>query len=446
MSDAVAAGFDRQQLSLASEAYIWGFPRMLYAKYLRDLQKTATQYNRMYAMDRMATPDHGGVNVDTLYGVSWLDVGAEPIVIDLPDAHDRYYSLSLIDVYANNFAYVGRRTTGTKAQKVLLAGPGWQGTVPDGMQLIRSTSRGVFGFLRTLIDDEADLPAANAFNAGIAISPLSTYPQGLQPALLMGNLVPHFPHAHSYLDRLGARFFDILGDALESDPPTRAEDIDFMKRFAAIGIRPGRHPTEGNPDIEALLAEGGRIGHEKIFAASVNTASHGWASNMRIGEPDTDPLFKATVNRVGLGPLNAEECVYLMPTSLAFKPGDVVPAWASLGPDGEPLSGKRKYRLRFAKGQLPKVDAFWSMTMYDPKLFLVKNPINRYAIGDRTRGLKYGADGSLDILIQQEPPASGTSNWLPAPAEGFTIFFRAYQPQASFLDGTYKLPALEILS
>ena len=435
--------FDPQQLALAAEAYIWGFPRMLYAKYLRDLHKTATQYNQMYAMDRMATPDHGGVNVDTLYGVSWLDVGAEPIVIELPDAHDRYYSLSLIDVYANNFAYIGRRTTGTQAQKVLLAGPGWNGTVPKGMHLIRATSRGVFGFLRTLIDDEADLPAANAFNAGIGISPLSTYPQGLKRSILMGDLVPHFPHAHSYIDRLGSRVFDILGDALASDPPTRPEDITLMKKFAAIGVGPGLHPTQDKPAHEALLAEGARIGHERIFAANVNTATGGWASNMRIGEADTDPMFKATVNRVGLGPLNAEECVYLMPTSLAFKPGDVVPAWASLGPDGEPLTGKKKYRLRFPKGRLPKVDAFWSMTMYDPKLFLVKNPLNRYAIGDRTRGLQYGADGSLDILIQKDPPATGTSNWLPAPDDGFTLFFRAYQPQPEFLSGEYVLPPLE---
>jgi len=445
MSEAVTTGFDPQQLAQAADAYIWGFPRMLYAKYLRDLHKTSTHYNRLYVMDSMATPDHGGVNVDTLYGVSWLDVGAEPIVIDIPDALDRYYSLSLIDVYANNFAYIGRRTTGTRAQKVLLAGPGWQGKVPEGMHLVRATSRGVFGFLRTLIDDEADLPAANAFNAGIAISPLSTYPQGLQPALLMGNLVPHFPHAHSYLDRLGARFFDILGDALASDPPTRPEDIALLKQFTAIGVGPGLHPTEGNADREALLAEGARIGHKRIFAANVNTASGGWASNMRIGEPDVDPMFKATVNRVGLGPLNAEECVYLMPTSLAFKPGDVVPAWASLGPDGEPLSGRHCYRLRFPKGQLPRVDAFWSMTMYDPKLFLVKNPLNRYAIGDRTRGLQYGADGSLDILIQKEPPESGTSNWLPAPEGEFTIFFRAYQPRPELLRGEYVLPRLEVI-
>src|SRR6185295_7032676 len=103
---------DRRQLDLAVDAYIWGFPRMLYEKYLCDFRGAAAPFNRFLVMDRMATPNHGGVNVDTLYGVAWLDLVAEPVVMEVPDADGRYYSVQMVDVYANNFAYVGRRTSG----------------------------------------------------------------------------------------------------------------------------------------------------------------------------------------------------------------------------------------------------------------------------------------------------------------------------------------------
>lgn len=445
MSETVVETGAAQDLALATEAYIWGFPRMLYAKYLRDLKKAAMPFNRFFVMDRMATPDHGGVNVDTLYGVAWFDLAAEPIVIDIPDSHDRYYSIALIDVHANNVAYLGRRTTGTGAQQALLVGPDWQGEVPEGKRCIRASSNGVFGFLRTLIDDEADLPAANAFDRGIGTAPLSSWPHGVQRATLMENLVAYFPHAHSYLDRLGASYFDCLGDALASDAPTRQEDLEALQRFAPLGIGPGKHPAAASAEAAVLLAEAVKRGHERIFTVNTSFANQGWSANWDIDRGYVDPLLKASFNRFGIGPLVAEECVYLMPAALSLKPGDPMPAWNSTGPDGKPLNGLRPYRLHFAPGQLPPVDAFWSLTMYDPKLFLVRNAINRYAIGDRTAGLQYGADGSLDILIQHEQPASGMSNWLPAPAGDFTMFFRAYQPRPEFLEQYYRLPALKIV-
>jgi len=107
------------------------------------------------------------------------------------------------------------------------------------------------------------------------------------------------------------------------------------------------------------------------------------------------------------------------------------------------LSGADKYKLKFAAGNLPPVDAFWSLTIYDSNFFLVENPINRYAIGDRTAGLQYGADGSLEILIQHDAPAQVTSNWLPAPAGPFRLTLRTYQPRPALFNGDYRLPPLE---
>ena len=98
-----------------------------------------------------------------------------------------------------------------------------------------------------------------------------------------------------------------------------------------------------------------------------------------------------------------------------------------------------KYKIHFPAGQLPPADAFWSITMYDEKGFLIESKINRYAIGDRDN-LTFNSDGSLDILIQQTEPEKLSSNWLPSPKGEFAITLRLYLPKKEFLNSTWKLP------
>ena len=109
------------------------------------------------------------------------------------------------------------------------------------------------------------------------------------------------------------------------------------------------------------------------------------------------------------------------------------------------LNGTRRYRLRFAKGQTPPVDAFWSLILYDKNFFLFDNPDNRYSFTDRSEGLVYGPDGSLEILIGADKPA-GNVNWIPAPRDTFLLITRFYQPRDAVFDGSYKLPPLELVS
>ena len=110
---------------------------------------------------------------------------------------------------------------------------------------------------------------------------------------------------------------------------------------------------------------------------------------------------------------------------------------------GEPMDGsKASYTFTFPKGQLPPVRFFWSLTMYDLRTrLLVDNPIDRYSIGDRTEGLRYGPDGSLTLYVQKDLPGKeNESNWLPAPEGPMSIISRMYGPEPSILDGTYKFP------
>ena len=435
---------EEQILELATDAFVWGFPRMLYAKYLRDLRKVSAPMNRFIVARNIATPDEVAANVDTLYGFAWLDLRAEPLVLEVPDTDDRYYSIQMMDVFGDNFAYVGRRTTGTAAARFLVVAPTWQGSLPAGMSLIRSPTRGVCCWMRLLIDGAEDLPAANALQRDFTVTPWLSYPEQRQPPLVVDDLRPYFPKVHNYLERLGPAYFDRLGDALADDPPTTMHDVAAMERFSAAGIGPGLHPAD-DPAKAAMLGEAITRGMKKMWSLNFNTIANGWSVNLQVRDFITDPLVRASLNRLGMGTLVAEEAIYLMPTAVTPPKDGKVPIWSSLGPDGEPLSGDKRYRLRFAPGALPPVDAFWSLTLYGEDWAMVRNPIDRYAIGDRTRGLQYGADGSLEIAIQHDPPDTGVSNWLPAPPGIFLLMIRAYQPRRSFTDGSYCLPTLEIL-
>ena len=116
-----------------------------------------------------------------------------------------------------------------------------------------------------------------------------------------------------------------------------------------------------------------------------------------------------------------------------------------IDPDNNPLdASKNRYVLKFTKDEIPQVNAFWSLTMYDADQMMVANPLNRYSIGDRTEGLQYGADGSLEIYLQSDSPGQDKeSNWLPAPDGPFSLTLRLYLPKPNEIgDPLYAPPGI----
>jgi hypothetical protein len=146
-----------------------------------------------------------------------------------------------------------------------------------------------------------------------------------------------------------------------------------------------------------------------------------------VGNFGDDYLLRAVTARTLLAALPPEEVVY--PTT-------------SVDDKGRPLNGKHRYVLRMGKGQTPPVDAFWSVTAYRlPERLFAANPLGRYAIGDRARGLRYGPDGSLEIYVQHESPGKDReSNWLPAPPGDFSLTLRGWLPRKELRDGAWKVP------
>ncbi len=415
--------------ALARQAYIYTLPLYVMYRTRYGALENSGSPNRFTHARRLATPATRTVtapNNDTLYSSAWLDLAPGPLLLHVPDAAGRYYSLAFMDFYTNNFAYVGRRTTGTRAGDFAIVGPRWQGDTPAGTPVIRSPTNAVWLLGRFLVNGDEDLPAVHALQDQLSLRPLA----GAAPSRGYGTTPrPDPADPWSYLAAVNA--------ALTENPPP-ARDRQMVEAIAQIGLGPNvsfdaaRFSAEQRAALLAGLAAGKR---EVETAVTPMTGGKGdWARpRADLGNFGTDYFFRAIVAQVGLAALEPQEAAYLHPT------GDAA---------GRPLDGSHRYLLHFLKGALPPVDAFWSLTMYrvdpDQRRFLVANPINRYSIGDRTKGLVYNADGSLDLYIQHgSPGAAKASNWLPAPAGPFVLSLRAYQPRPELLSGGYRVPALE---
>ncbi|MEJ8295898.1 DUF1254 domain-containing protein [Delftia tsuruhatensis] len=381
---------------------------------------------------RVVTP-----NNDTLYTNAWLDLGAGPLVIDVPDTAGRYYVLGLLDFFTNPFAHIGQRLTGTAARSFLVTPPGWQGTLPPPFDApgahIAAPTPWLWVIGRILVDGEHDLPAVHALQDGFAVRPLADWQAGTpsQARAFDPDCDPQAPpNAEHYAAQVNA--------ALRDNPPP-AGHAARVARFAAVGLGAGL----GAPDAQQQAALQRALDSvlPRLRAASTGRRlDSGWELPALVeGSFGDNFQARAEIALKYIGMLESREAIYPL-------------AWHDA--QGLPLHGSRRYRLRFAPGALPPVQAFWSLTLYGAHdCMLVDNPIDRYAIGDRTPGLRPDADGDgdgdgdggLTIHISHAPPASEDhrANWLPAPREGFYLCLRAYMPQPELLDGRYALPPIE---
>ena len=435
---AVAATSDRSACAeLAEDAVIWGFPLMMAGLYLDAAVQNGVQYNVFQLSEDIASAKSSGVgsNIDTLNGLAWLDLSSGPQVISVPDMADRYYTIQLQDMYMNSFAYIGRRTTGTAAGSFAVTPPGFEGKIPANLTEIRAPTTRVFAFLRTLV--RGDIEEVRGLNRSVTVGPLTQFPSGQREGQMRdGALAPFQPRSrleggklpHQEIAGLGASYFKEL-DKLVSEYPPHDWDEQNLARFAPLGIG-SSVPADSGPCSEQELAAASEAGVALAVRSVKAWPENGWLRRRNVEEIVMDPLERAANTVYGPGTQIAKESIFYN---------------LRLGLDGKPLSGANRYRLRFAPGQLPPVDAFWSVTLYDGNYFIFDNPLDRYGITDRTDGLRFGDDGSLEILIQAEEPDGGDANWLPAPQGAFQLVFRTYQPREELLDGSYRLPPLEIV-
>jgi hypothetical protein len=387
------------------DAYTFGYPLAI-----MDRQMRAATVNTFVHVRELGTPDLRLIirpNNDTLYSSAMVDLRGGPLVLHVPATHGRYYSLQFMDAYTNVFAYVGRRTTGVEAGDFVVVGPGWTGALPAGLPRIDSPTSWVWILGRTLVDGPEDLAAVHGLQDQLTLAPVAG------PA-------PTLPPPPVTADAALATFAAI-GEALAINPPPPAE-AGTVARFSAL------FDTDAVSRLDHAAIKVAIPATERLLDLGIKyrlPLRNGWAFSTELGAYGTDYGTRAAVAKYGLAANKPEEGLYMS---------------ATVDGAGKPLSGARRYELRFPAGGTPPVDAFWSVTLYGDDGFLVANPLARYSIGDRTRGLTRDADGGLTIRIQHEAPEGPEANWLPAPASTFNLVMRAYQPRPELLDGTYVMP------
>jgi hypothetical protein len=416
--------------AIAEEGFIYGLPIVMnYAvMYEYAVDKNNTQFkapfNQIKNEPRVFTYEDTAVvtpNSDTPYSFVWMDLRAEPVVLSVPPVEkNRYYSVQLEDGNTFNFGYIGSRATGNEAGDYMVAGPDWKGERPAGIKkMFRSTTQFALAGYRTQLFNPSDMPNVVKIQNGYKVQPLSAYlKQPSPPAAPAVN----FPIVDK--EMVKKNFFQYLDFALQFAPPG-PEETDIRAKLARIGIGAGKTFDFKELSLEHKIEIGlgmkeGEHKVEKYLATGLKDIN-GWKVGSYFGDRDFfhgDWLLRAAGAKGGIYGNDAIEATYPITKTLA---------------NGEELNcSKHDYSLTFPSGQLPPVNAFWSLTMYDGKTqLLIKNPINRYLINSPMQpDLKNNPDGSLTIYIQKDSPGDAkNSNWLPAPDGPIYLVMRLYSPK-----------------
>lgn len=433
---------DTEIVQTAKEAFVFGMPLVL-MDITRAKMIDATNNPNAAAVNTFehkskfpdaAFRDVVRANADTYYSTASLDLKAEPIILSVPNTHGRYYMMPMLDAYTNVFASPGTRTTGNEAHNFLITGPGWNGSVPAGMEQIKAPTNLVWLIGRTQVNSKADgdkvvVPLQKQYK----LTPLSTWGKPYTPPAAKADPTVQKASPNEIIEAMPVEdFFNYMNKLLAVSPPASA-DAPVLEKFAKIGIGPGKKfdmaalSPEAQKAIKNIPKEvtDGFIENIKKVDKVVN----GWKPlSKNIGTYGTNYTERAFVAYVGLG---------------ANLPEDAAYPSASFDADGKALNGSNKYVLHFDKGKTPPANAFWSLTMYDAKGYMVPNPINRNAIGDRSN-LKKNADGSVDIYFQNDSPGKDKeSNWLPAPKGEFNLILRIYWPKEEMLNGSWQAPGIK---
>jgi hypothetical protein len=444
---AVSAPLSADEASaIATDAYVYGYP-LVTMEYTRRAMTNVVkpvgtrapmgQLVRMRTYPNASFRDVTAPNADTLYTTGWVDLGKEPYVLSIPDAHGRYYLMPMLDAWTEVFQAPGKRTTGTGPQKYAITGPKWSGTLPAGVTQYKSPTDLVWILGRIYCTGTPkDYKAVHEMEDKISLVPLSSYgkpytpPAGtVDPAIDMKTAV------RTQVNGLDATtYFNLMAQLMKDNPPA-PEDAAMVARIAKIGILPGQpfDPGKLSPAAQEALKTVPKAAFGKIMGhfKSAGKLENGWLFTTKTGIYGTDYMGRALITAIGLGANRPQDAVY--PTS-------------EHDAAGKPYSGAHKYVMHFEKGQMPPVNGFWSLTMYNAHYFFVANPLNRFTLSARNK-LKANPDGSVDLVLQHQSPGKDEeSNWLPAPAGKFLLMLRLYWPKEtppSLLDGTWTIPEVK---
>jgi len=421
--------------AIARDGFIYGYPLVL-MEVTKRIVTTATPAGTFVHMLSGPSPVFRIVvapNGDTRYSSAWVDVAREPQVLHVPDAGGRYFVAEVMDAWTDVIADPTTRVPHSAPADYAIVGPQWNGTLPSGVRVVRSSTNDVWVLARTRNAAGDDPGVITAIQQQYRLTPLSRFgdaayqpPQGVMrdPNTSTGPTPPSLVAGMT-----GVTFFNVLANALVANPP-RAADAPIVARLAALGIGPGKalDARTVDPALREALDGGVADGLALLQTYDPSGVRHinGWRWTGDTGRFGTDYTYRAFI---------------AMTLLAANLPEDALYPETSVDGSGAPLSGEHRYVMHFAAGNLPPVNGFWSLTLYTPEHYLVANAIDRYTLRDTA--LHRNPDGSIDVAIQHDQPAGDTMNWLPAPSGPFLVTLRMYWARQAGLDASYRIPPIE---
>ena len=379
-------------------------------------------------------------NVDTLYSSAFLDLSNGPLVFQWPDMGTRYYLFPILNAWTDVSSF-GSRPNGQAAGTLVIAGPGWDGEVPAGIELPDSTIGLRLGTnLGWMIGriycsgTPEDIDAVHAIQDQLKLTPLAEFGKDYTPP--KGTVNADVDMTKSPVDQVNEMsaeaYFGMVASVMATNPPYPA-DAPTLARMADLGIEVGKpfDLTTLDPAVQQALQAAPAAGLAELKKDGPGTVKNvdGWLYSVGLGDYGTDYLLRSYVALIGLGANLSADAIY--PAAFADS-------------DGEPLDGKNRYVVHF--DELPPVKGFWSLTAYNDKSLLIANPLNRYALRGNDP-LQMNPGGTLDIYLQADSPGKDKeANWLPSGDSAFSVYLRLYWPEQAALDGAWKLPTIKKVS
>ena len=427
-----------EQIALGAEAYLYGYPLVIMDVTRASAALSVGPENQLRRVRQFPDASFREVvrpNADTLYTTGFIDMSKGPWVFELPPNGQRYEVMPFMDAWTNVFAAPGTRTLGTGGGRFLLVGPAWQEQTPAGLTLLRSPTQIVWLIGRTQTNGAADYPVVHRLQDGIKLRTLADWqadPSGNEKSLSTWRpaTAKPMPPIQQMQAMTAEAFFTRLALLMVNNPPATG-DAPMLGKISRLGIKPGQPPKWSLLD-RWCVSLGRWIADFKVAKELKKPRDlvRGWQTPPALlGNYGTAYDMRAIVAMIGLG---------------ANLPADAIYPQTRVDGNGQTLDGSHRYRLHFNAGELPPVNAFWSVTAYGADDFFIENPIRRFTLGDRDALLLNG-DGSLDLLVQAtEPEGKKKRNWLPVrPDQPFILNARLYWPKPMALNGQWSMPAVE---
>ena len=371
-------------------------------------------------------------NQDTVYGAGYQHVDTIPVVVQVPDFGNRFYTYQIADARTDSFGQIGKQYA-TKPGFYLLVGPNWKGAVPGGITGVLHSPTDLVAIFPRVFQDDApeDKAAIQPLLSQVMVYPLTEF-DGKMKTMDWKN-TPAFPAPPSTGGEtkwvIPEKFFDELLVVMKQIPPMPGEE-SLYKTFQSV-----LDAAANDPKIKQVLTQTAIAAEKEVisplfdFHHNGRPVGNGWTSPSNGANWGFDYLSRAATAKSNMYDNAPQETRYI---------------YTDFDSSGQRLNGAHSYAVTFPAGQTPPVSGFWSLTLYNKEHLFAPNALNRFSLGTKSKTMKLGDDGSLTLYVQSASPgADKEANWLPAPKDDFSLYIRADWPKPELTEGQWTPPHVE---